>query len=169
MVTQAIFGVTVGSENVIRITFPTVGSTGPGKALGQIFESIPLKINGIKLSYIIFSPLYPLLAVIYLLQKVFGEKYVLTNRAVQKWKTIGSAMIEEIPLGDFEEITIVSQSGQKFYNAADMEFLAANGNLLFKIEGVGRPEVFYHTIMEARDARYSVEASLANIQARAGS
>jgi len=169
MVTQAISGVTVGSENVIRITYPTVGSTGLGKVLGQLFECIPLKINGIKISYIVFSPLYPLLALIYIVQKLIGEKYVLTNKAVQKWKTIGSVMIGELQLGDIDEIAIVPHAGQNFYNAADMEFLAANGNLLLKLEGVGRPEVFYHTVMEARDARYSVEASLATIQSRAGS
>ena len=169
MVTQAISGVTIGSENVIRITYPTVGATGLGKSLGQLFESIPLKINGIKISYLLFSPLYPLLAAIYLLQKVLGDKYVLTNRAIQKWKSIGSAMIGELPLGDVEEIAIVMQPGQNFYNAADLEFLAANGNLLFKLEGVSHPEVFYHTIIEARDARFTVEASLATIQARADS
>ena len=59
-----------------------------------------------------------------------------------------------------------SQPGQAFYPAADIRLVGKKGETLAVLPGVPRADVFRQSIVEARDARVKVEASLATIKAR---
>ena len=61
-----------------------VAATGIGQALNGLYESMPIRIWGIKLSHVFALPTAPLGMLIYLLMKVTGERYVVTNRAVKR-------------------------------------------------------------------------------------
>ncbi|MCH7688766.1 MAG: hypothetical protein IH899_19145 [Planctomycetes bacterium] len=154
-----------------------MAATGLGRALGNLYESIPLKINGIKLSHLLFPlPASPLALKIYILMKVCGQRYVLTNRSMQIWRCrlwrialldlSGDKLESEVPLTEVEEIMIHQSSGQVFYKASDLSLLAAGGTLLMQLDGIPYAEVFRRTILKARDARRQVQASLETIAAR---
>lgn len=164
---QAISGVSAGTENEVMTVYPSIAATGAGRMLGSLFDSIPVRIGGIKLSNILFPPLFiPFGLLLYFAQKATGEKYVLTNRHVQRWKFIGARQLGQVALGDIAEIDIVEQSGQAFFKAGDLLLRAADGRVLSRLSGVVRPAVFRQSILKAREARRCVEASLATIQAR---
>ena len=164
---QAISGVSADRENVSMIVYPSMAATWFGRKLGDLFESIPLKINGIKLSHLLFPlPASPIALLIYFLMKIFGIRYVLTNRSVQIWKSLGNQMVSEVPLADVEEITLHQSSGQVFYKASDLSLLGADGKLLMQLDGIPNAEVFRQTLLKARDARRQVQASLGTIAAR---
>jgi hypothetical protein len=164
---QPISGVSADTENVSMIVYPSMAATGLGRALGNLYESIPLKINGIKLSHLLFPlPTSPGALKIYFYMKIFGNRYVLTNRSVQIWKALGNQMVSEVPLADVAEITLHQSSGQVFFKASDLSLLGADGKLLLQLDGIPNAEVFRETLLKARDARRQVQASLETIAAR---
>lgn len=164
---QAISGVSAGIENVIMTQYPSFAATGPGRLIGRIADSIPVPVFGPKLSNLLFGlPLAPLGAVGYLWQKAFGERYVLTNRSIERWRTIGQRLLQGIPLPEVAAVELDVKEGQEFYKSADLLILGADDNVLMRLEGVKRAEVFKRIILEARDARAQTEASLATIRAR---
>ncbi len=167
MAPQAISGVTAGVETEITTVFPSIASTGFGRFLGSLYESIPLRINGVKLSHLLFPlPTSPFALALYLLLKVAGRRYRLTNRSVQIWSMLGQRMYTQVALGDVKGIEVEQSPGQVFYKAADIVLVGADGGELLRLNGVQRAEVFRQTILEARDAQANVQASLSRIQAR---
>lgn len=175
--TQPISGVSANTENVSMIVYPSMAATWFGRVLGYLYESIPLKINGIKLSHLLFPlPASPIALFIYFRMKVGGQRYVLTNRSMQIWRIriwrivlldlSGDRLESEVSLTEVEEITIHQSSGQVFYKASDLSLLGADGKVLMQLDGVPYAEVFRQTLLKARDARRQVQASLGTIAAR---
>ena len=52
MTTQAIAGVSSTTEAVIMTEYPSVGSLGPAKMLGKLYESMPSPLGLPKVSYL---------------------------------------------------------------------------------------------------------------------
>lgn len=166
---QAIAGVSPQVECTLRTAYPSIACTGLGQLLGRLYESVPIGIGVIKLSYVVMTLLVfpPLLAfTLYFWLKVFGSKYVLTNKSVQEWKSIGQQLVGQVALGDVAEVALEQTPGQAFFKASDLALLAADDSVLLRLEGITRAEVFRQTILQARDARRQTEASLSAIQAR---
>ncbi len=164
---QAISGISAGIENTIMSQYPSIAATGLGRLIGQIADSIPVPVFGPKLSNLLFGlPLAPVGAILYLGMKVVGERYVLTNRSIERWRMIGSRLLQEVPLPEVANVEIDVRPGQEFHKAADLVVLGSNGDLLMRLEGVKRADVFRRIILEARDARAHTEASLSTIRAR---
>lgn len=162
-----IAGVVADSENEIMTVFPSIASTGLGRALGVLYESIPLKINGVKLSYLLFPlPTSPVALVWYFLLKLTGWRCVLTNRTVQKWSGLGNRLLAQVPLSDIAKIVVAQRPGQSFYRAADLELYGTDGKRLMTLAAIPHAEIFRESILEARDALVRVENSLATIRAR---
>ena len=89
MSVQAIAGVSPTTEARIMTEFPSVGASGIGCLVGQLMESIPISIFGVKLSYLLFGlPLAPLGMLLFLWNRPFGARYILTNRSVQSWSSL---------------------------------------------------------------------------------
>lgn len=166
---QPIAGVSPNQERVLETVCPSVAATGLGQTLGGLFDSIDAKINGVKLSYLLFClPLAPVALAIYLIQKVVGNQYVLTNRSVEVRKLVGRVLIEKISLNDIEAINVVTRGGQAFYRAGDLELVNGRGEVVLRLAGVPWPERFRKIILETREARKSSDESLARIEARKG-
>lgn len=164
---QPIAGVSPNQERTLEAVYPSVGASALGRSLGSLFDSVPLKINGVKLSYLLFClPLAPVALTIYLLQKVAGSCYVLTNRSVEIRNIIGRGLVEKIPLAGIEQVNVVTQAGQAFFRAADLELVNARGDVLMRLEGVPWPDRFRQVILDAREARKRSDESLARIEAR---
>lgn len=166
--TTAIAGVSSSGEVEIRRKYPSIGATGIGQVLGSIYESIPAKICGVKLSYLLFVlPSAPLAILGYVVEKVFGEKWILTNRSIQRWASLGTRQIQSVSLTDVAEIAIETSPGMIFYRCGTLHLQDAKGKTLMELKGVNQPEIFRETLLKSRESRTQVEAALATIEARA--
>jgi hypothetical protein len=169
MLTQnppAISGVSSG-QALIMAVYPSIAATGIGQLLGRLYESMPVRIFGVKLSHLLFPLPTAIIAIqVYAHLKLFGEVYALTNRTLQLRKSIGNRLIREIKLPDIDQVVIRQEAGQEFYPAADIYLLNKAGETMMTLPGVLRADVFRQTILEARNASNQVTASLTTIRAR---
>ena len=164
---QAITGINSGAETEIRSRYPSLAGTSLGRMIGGICDSIPTKVWGIKISYLLFAlPVAPLAAALYLVQKVLGEKYVLMSRTIRRCNSFGVQELQRISLSDIGDITVSQQDGQEFYRASDLHVIDGQGNIVMKLNGVPNAEIFRQSILKARDARRENEQALATINAR---
>lgn len=162
----AIAGVSA-KQALIMTVYPSIGGTALGKSLGRLYESMPVRVGGIKLSHLLFPLPTAIIAIqVYLHLKVFGEVYCLTNRSLQIRTSLGNQLKREVPLKDIEQVVIRQEPGQEFYPAADIYLLNKAGQTIMSLPGVLRAEVFRQSILEARAAQARVAASLATINAR---
>lgn len=167
MSAQAIAGVSPNSEAVVMIEYPSICAGGIGQLLGSIYEAIPLPFGLPKLSYIFALATAPLGVLLYALQKVFGNRYVLTNREVQVWTARTKVKVSSVPLEKVSEVELDQRPGQVFFKAADLSFKGANGETLLKLTGVKDAAAFRNAILRTVEARRSVAESLSRIEARA--
>jgi hypothetical protein len=164
---QAIAGVSASQEREIETEFPSIAAVAPGRLLGSLLESIPARIGGIKLSYLIFGlPLAPLGLVGYLQLKVTGQRYTVTNRSVSVRSALTGQLVKQVALKDIADVTVEVLGGQEFYRAGDVVIRNASGDETLRCSGVPQPERFRHVILEARDARLQSDEALALISKR---
>lgn len=158
------------SESLVMTVYPSIAADGFGRVIGKLMNSVPLPFTkNVNLSALILGlPLAPFGVFWYAVQKLFGNRYVLTNRSLQVWSSIGQRLVGSVPLGQIAEISVVERNGQQFFRAADLKILDAGGNVALTLPGVPRAAVFRQIIFEARDAHTQVEAALATIGARHG-
>lgn len=166
-VPQPISGVSAGRETIIEDVFPSIAASGLGRFLGQLMNCMPLSLNGIRLSQVLFAPIAAPLGLIgYLKFKVTDSVYVLTNRSVLKRAALGQRLLQSVPLSEIDNIEIRVSPGQEFYQAGDLLLLNAAGDTLMHLPGVPRPERFRQVILDAREARIRSDRSLDVIRAR---
>lgn len=165
---SAISGVSASNEAAIMTIYPSIASYSLARILAFLYESIPLKIMGVKLSYLLFVlPTAPLAVLMYAMQKLFGDRYTITNRSMQVWKALGTRKVTQVLLTDITGIEVRELPGQKFYKAAELILLGGKSNdEIMRISGIPYPHIFKQTIIEARDARQQVAKSLETIKAR---
>jgi len=129
-------------------------------------DLIPIRILGIKLSYLLFGPLLaPVGLLLFLLNKL-GSRYVLTNRSVQIWSAMGSERTSTVDLSEIADVDLDELPGQAFFRAADIRLRAANGKTLTRLAGVADAAAFRNAIQRAMESRRLVQSSLATIAAR---
>jgi hypothetical protein len=164
---QPISGVSAGKEAVIEDVYPSLAASGLGQVLGRLMNCIPLTVNGVRLSQLIFAPVVAPLALIgYLKFKVMDPIYILTNRAVKTRAPLGSRLYAQVSLNDIADIAVRVRPGQEFYQAGDLELYNNRDELLLALPGVPRPERFRQIILDAQAARIRSDASLGVIRAR---
>jgi hypothetical protein len=164
---QAISGVSPDHETVIEELYPSIAETAIGDFIHRILDSIPNRIWGLKISNVLFGlPIAPLAATVYLWTKVFGSKYVVTNRVVKRVNSVGYRQHESIPLSQIVSTSVDPDSRRIFYKTGDVRLVGAGGESLMLLRGVPRPYRFCQVIQEASDAKRQVAASLARINAR---
>jgi len=147
--------------------YPSIAATSVGRLVGTICDAIPLRIGGVKLSTLLFAlPLAPIAVLPYIWLKLFGQRYIVTNRAVRVVSTLGVRLYREIPLGEIDNAAVDVKAGQAFYHAGDLVLLKASGEAIATLEGVARPYRLRQIILDAREARRSSDSSLATINAR---
>lgn len=163
----AISGVSSGKTTEIMRIHPSIASTVIGRLLGQILDSIPVKVGGIKLSHLLFGLPAGLMAVPgFFLLKLTGVAYSLTNRSLQVRSVLSNRPLREILLSDIGNVVIRQLPGQQFYPAAEIDLLSKTGDTLMTLSGIPRADVFRQTILEARNSRNQVQDSLNTIRAR---
>lgn len=157
---QAIAGVPAGAEIPLMTKWPSIAAMGLGRLIGQLMASLPTRI------LLALPVLAPLGAVLYFVQKVIGERFTITNKSVQRWSALGGRMIQRVELHDIASMQIQSLPGQEFFHAADLLLLNAKGDVVMRLAGLPRAEIFRENIAEAREAVIRVQESLKTIKAR---
>jgi uncharacterized membrane protein YdbT with pleckstrin-like domain len=154
--------------------YPSLAATGLGRAVGRMCGGV-LVTHGIPWWRLLITlPLWLFVVpialtvtlVLYVVTKISGQRFVLTNRNLQVRQMIGVRLNGQAPLSDIKSVEIRESRGQAFYKAADLVIKGADGKTLIVLEGVQRPAVLRQTILEARDAQQQVAESLKTIQAR---
>ena len=166
-------------ETLIMFVYPSNGADGIGRMIGRVLKALPLPFvnhasRAASLVGIVLLPITvfvftvgALLGLVgYVGLKLFGQRYVLTNRSLQIWGSIGERLVREIPLNQIAEISVDQKAGQEFYHAADLVIRDQGGNEVLTLAGVPRADVFRQTILKARDARTQVAEALKAISAR---
>ncbi|MCP4513406.1 MAG: PH domain-containing protein [Fuerstiella sp.] len=167
MAVQAISGVSPSSEAVVMMEYPSLASTGIGRLLGWLYELVPIRPFGLmKVSYVFALLTMPLGLPLYFLQKVFGQRYVLTNRNVQVWTARKTRMVSSVALADVVDVELKQWPGQVFYNASDIRLKSASGETKLTLKGVKDAGAFKNAIACAVDSRRMVQESMAQIAAR---
>lgn len=166
MAVQAIAGVSASSEAVVMTEYPSIASGGIGQLLGSIYESIPSPFGLPKLSYVFALLTAPFGILLYAMQKLFGNRYVLTNREVQVWKSRTNVKVASLDLSSVADVELEQHPGQIFFNASDIRFKGANGETLLRLSGVKDAGAFMSTIQRTAEARRMVQESMDRIEAR---
>lgn len=157
---QAIAGVPAGSETPLMTKWPSIAAMGAGRFVGQLMASLPTRI------LLALPVCAPIGALLYFIQKVTGERYMITNKSVQRWTGLGGRMIQRIELSDIANMEVRQQSGQEFFHASDLLLLNAKGDVAMRLEGLPYAEIFRENIAKARAAALQVQESLNTIKAR---
>jgi hypothetical protein len=98
--------------------------------------------------------------------RLLGSRYILTNRSVQVWSSLGSQRTASVDLSEVDSVVIDELPGQAFYRAADIRLKSAAGQTLLRLSGVADASAFCNVIQRAVQARRMVQSSLAVINAR---
>jgi len=165
---QAILGARTDVEMTVMIRWPSIACSGLGRVIGSLFEGAPARLRVIAWPLLALLLGIPLGLLLYLALKVppLEHRFRLTTQNVQRFNWLGSNMLEEVSLDDIADIQVVQQSGQAFYKAADLVLVGSDDKPAMRLAGITRAEVFRQSILKARDARSSVQSSLAVIEAR---
>jgi hypothetical protein len=99
----------------------------------------------------------PVAAVVYFYRLACHPTYVLTSRRLIEKRY--EKELSAIDLGAFDSVTIDVRPGQKWYHAGDLVF-AANGEDVFRLEAVSRPEAFRQTCLKANQSFLGVKQAL---------
>lgn len=167
MSVQAIAGVSPSSEAVVMTEYPSLAATGIGQLLGSIYESIPSPFGLPKISYLFALLTAPIGLLLYIVQKVFGQRYVLTNRSVQIWTARTNRLVSSVNLSDIDHVEMDQGGGQVFYNAADLRLIGSGGQTLLRLRGIKDAPSFMNAIQRTVESRRMVQESAARIAARA--
>lgn len=164
---QAVAGVSATRESEVMTVYPSIGSTGLGRLLGQLYDSIPVPVGSTTLSRLLFPlPTAPLGAMLYFFLKATGNKYRLTNRSIQIWSSLGARMIQQVALTDVSSVDVEQQSGQAFFRSADLVIRDNAGKVVMRLAGIPHAGVFRETVLKAHAARNQVQAALSTLNAR---
>ena len=167
---QAIPGAETRAERTVIARWPSIASTGIGRAIGSLLESAPsVRLTGLNFNLALAPALLlaPIGAASYLGLKITGRRYTGTSKRVLIQGSLTKKLLAEVPLENIGEVAVAPyRDGQEFFQAADVVLQSASGDELMRFEAVTQPGVFRQNILESRDALVQVQEALATIEAR---
>jgi hypothetical protein len=154
-------------ERPVMTVYPSIASLGVGRALGALYESIPVRIGAVKLSHLLFPlPTAPLAMSLYFGLKAAGPRYLLTTHRLRVVRGLSAKPGPEVPLDEVGRVEVVTSFGRRFFKAGDLVVRDHMGTERLRLGGVVRPEMFRRTILDARDALVRTEEARRTIGAR---
>lgn len=178
VIVQPIAGVSSSRETEVEVIYPSIAGGVIGWLIGSIMglvAALPVLPGILKLptlairlsAYVIVGgALLPLALLGYILHKLLGNYYVLTNRSIQDRSILGGAMSSQMALADIENIEISTAAGYEFHRVGDVNLQNAQGVSLMTLKAISYPERLSQIILDVRAARTCSDASFATIQAR---
>lgn len=155
---QTIAGVVppLTAEATVMTVWPSVASTGVGRALGRIYR-IRDGFGPISIGRLALLATIPVGLAIYLSMRLPWaiRRYRLTNRRVTIERGVGGEVVQFVDLDRFDAIDVIVEPGQEWYAAGDLVFRRGQVETL-RLPGVSRPESFRRTCLEVRQSYVSV-------------
>lgn len=152
--TSSISGVVPPSvaEATIMTVWPSVGSTGLGKALGRLYR-IREGFGPISIGRLALLATIPLGLMLYLSLRLPWaiKRYRLTNRRVRIEQGIDPKVVQFVTLDGFDAVDLEVSPGQEWFACGDLVFRRGPIETL-RLPGVSRPESFRRVCLEARQA-----------------
>jgi len=144
------------AEATIMTVWPSVASTGLGKALGRLYR-IKEGFGPISIGRLSLLATIPIGLMLYLSLRMPWaiKRYRLTNRRVRIEQGIDPKVMQFVTLDGFDAIDVEVGPGQEWYAAGDLVFRRGPIETL-RLPGVSRPESFRRVCLEARQAYVSV-------------
>lgn len=138
--------------------WPSVAMYGPGRALGRLYAIRWPDVYIFQLGHLIALLSIPFVLPLYFLKVLpfIGTRYMVTNRRVVVLRGIVGKEEKSVDLDRFDNVEVVAQPGQEWYDAADLVFKLGNVET-FRLEGVSRPEAFRHVCLKAQQAHAGVK------------
>jgi hypothetical protein len=158
---QAIAGVAPAEleEVTVMTVWPSIAAYPAGRSLGRLYAlrwpDIYVFRAGNLLALLSLATLVPLALYFYKLLPGVGTRYCLTNRRLVVKQGITTAERGAIELDGFDSIEVEVQPGQQWFRAGDL-VLKREGDVVLRLSGVSRPDVFRHTCLQARVAYVGV-------------
>ena len=144
------------AEPTAMIVWPTIGSHALGRLVGSLC-SIRLGHGFFtlgKLFAVLTIPL-SLIAFAWLFMPFVCRRYRLTKRRIVVEHGLSGKEIRSVGLDEFDAIDVRLLAGQAWLRAGDLLFLR-DGREVFRLPGVGRPDIFREICLKARRALLSV-------------
>lgn len=166
---QAIAGVSANRETEIEAVYPSVAGGFLGQIIGVIMgavDAIPIHVARLLGLLIVGAALVPLGLLAYVLTKLFGSVYIVTNRSIQARSLIGGRLLQQVTLSDVADVGIAQGTGYAYHRVGDVILYNSQGDRLMRIAAIQHPERLKHVLLEARDARLFSDESLQTIQRR---
>lgn len=175
---QPIAGVSANRETEIEVVYPSIAGGIIGSLIGSLMGIVAAfppgqgitkpVLLGIKLLLYIAlgAVLLPLGLLGYIVHKLLGKCYSLTNRSIQERGILGGAMSQQLALSEIQGIEITTAAGYEFFQAGDLNLQNAQGSTLMTLQAIPNPERLSQILIDAREARLQSDASLAQIQSR---
>ena len=144
------------AEATIMTVWPSVASTGLGKALGRLYR-IREGFGPISIWRLSLLATMPIGLVLYFSMRMPWaiKRYRLTNRRVSIEEGINPVVKQFVTLDAFDTIDLEVSPGQEWYAAGDLVFRRGQIETL-RLPGVSRPESFRRVCLEAHQAYVSV-------------
>jgi len=145
-------------EATVMTVWPSVAKYWLGRWLGKKFSIRWPDIYIFRLGNLIALLSIPLALKLYFFRILpfVGTRYTLTNRRVVVYRGIVGVEEKSVDLDRFDNIDIVVQPGQAWYDAGDLVFKKGNVET-FRLDGVSRPAPFRATILKARQVYEGVK------------
>jgi len=144
-------------ETTLTTRWPTVAATPAGRLVGRL--------AGIQIGWGRVFTLGTLLAVVtvpislavfaWQLMPFVARRYRLTNRRVVIQKGLSAVDEADVGLDEFDAIDVEILPGQESFHAGDLVF-RRQGEEVFRLRGVSRPEPLREACLKARTAMISV-------------
>jgi len=140
------------AEATIMTVWPSVGSTGLGKALGRLYR-IREGCGPISIGRLALLATIPVGMVLYLSLRLPWaiKRYRLTNRRISIEQGINPRVMQYVTLDAFDAIDLQVSPGQEWFACGDLVFRRGPIETL-RLPGVSRPESFRRVCLEARQA-----------------
>ena len=164
---QAIAGVTPATEREVPLM--TVWPSVAAMSLGPLPVGLWLgRLYGISTGWYIFTVgnlmcllTIPVALVLYFVRIAPGvaTRYRVTNRRIIVQRGIAGRDERSIALDEFDQIQVVVQPGQAWYDAGDLVFLQGQSER-FRLPGVSRPHAFRQVCLKTHQAYVGVKQAL---------
>jgi hypothetical protein len=138
--------------------WPSIAAYNSGRFLGRLFEIRWPNLYIFRLGNLLALLAIPHALFLYFLRiaPFYGQRYTVTNRRVVIQRGLSAVDEREIALDQFDQIEVEVLSGQEWHHAGDLVF-RREGNEVFRLEGVSRPEAFRRVCLNSHMARIGVQ------------
>ncbi|MFP6619437.1 MAG: PH domain-containing protein [Pirellulaceae bacterium] len=150
------------SEVTVMTVWPSIAVNPLGRILGRLYAIRFPDIYIFRLGNLFALLTIPIALVLFFqrLGPLVATRYRVTNRRLIVERGLRSIEESSVGLGEYNEVVVEVQPGQAWYFAGDLIFKKGD-TVVFRLEGVSRPEAFRHVCLKAQVSYSGVQAVLA--------